>query len=278
MTLIEEADEKLILVSPYCNFSNWNKFTDAFKFVKQKNIDVEFYVRKGESKTIEQVNILGYKAIEIENLHAKLYLNEKSAISGSMNLTEYSDKNSLDLAFITENEKEYLELENFYKRYLFPKKGIATNVLFKDLNEWFSYLDSELREKANSNFDFILEETKLIAQGPNRYYIHISNVKRKNSLNICGILSQTERDVLEKSKHLFEKQSELKINLYNPGNYNEYNTIWHHSDIELTSNSIDNIYPSDYKSISQIIISFISSLEFFKNTYYKTNNSFNNWK
>lgn len=272
MNLIEEADEKLILVSPYCDFSNWDKFTDAFKFVKQKNIDVEFYVREGKKNqgSFDDVISLGYEPIAIKNLHVKLYMNEKSAISGSMNLTQYSDKHSLDLAFITENKTEYLELKDFYERYLFPKKNNNNKLQFKNNDEWLKFLQSEIMNSTNKNFYLNLEFNNLIIKGSNIYNIHISNNYNSNFLNICGILSASEKATLSKQKTDFERKLGFHVNLYKPGfdDYG-YNTIWHHSNHKLNSNTITGfLTENDYNIITPIILNFIIAVELFKDEHY----------
>jgi len=75
MTLIEEADEKLILVSPYCRISRWYNLLNKIEAFKKRKINVEFYVREGERESIAEVRAVGIIPIEVPFLHAKLYLN-----------------------------------------------------------------------------------------------------------------------------------------------------------------------------------------------------------
>src|SRR5688572_30118369 len=90
ISLIAEADEELVIVSPYNNFSNWNKLLRYLNDAYERGVKIKYFVRKDERhKGFERTKI---KPIEIENLHAKIYFNEKYAIVSSMNLVEFSDK------------------------------------------------------------------------------------------------------------------------------------------------------------------------------------------
>jgi hypothetical protein len=118
MTLIEEADEKLILISPYYNISRWDKLLNRIRDLKDRRIYVELYVREFENASIKEITNQGFKFNTIPNLHTKLYLNEKEAIVSYMNLNQSSDTNSLDIALATENETEYKQLVEYYERYI----------------------------------------------------------------------------------------------------------------------------------------------------------------
>ena len=118
LTLFEEADNKVIIVSPYCKISKWYKLLAKLKSLIERNIEVEFYVREGEYETIQEIEQVGIKPICIKNLHCKIYMNEKEAIISSMNLLLSSEMNSLDIAYKTTTKEEYNELIDFYNRYI----------------------------------------------------------------------------------------------------------------------------------------------------------------
>lgn len=96
MTLIEEADKKVVLVSPYFRVRRWYKFLKRLESAKQRNIAVEIYVREGEVESIEEVQEIGFHPITVPYLHTKLYINEKQVIVSSMNLLLSSDTSSLE--------------------------------------------------------------------------------------------------------------------------------------------------------------------------------------
>jgi len=143
MTLMDEADEKLIIISPYYKFNKWHKLLETLKRLEAKNIDVQFYVREGENNSIDELQYFGVQPRLIHNLHAKLYMNEKTAIFSSMNLTQSSDINSLDIGYITETSEEYQELYNFYVRYIQNHKLSDHNSATEKFN-FYDYLEDEL--------------------------------------------------------------------------------------------------------------------------------------
>ena len=45
LTLLDESDEKVIIVSPYMKISKWYKFINKVNELKTRNIIIEIYVR-----------------------------------------------------------------------------------------------------------------------------------------------------------------------------------------------------------------------------------------
>lgn len=271
MTLIEEADEKLILVSPYWKIAYWTKFLKTINSIEEKDILVELYVREGEDnrKSIKEIENIGFTPILVNRLHTKLYFNEKYAIVSSMNLLKSSDEESLDIAYMTETIEEYEELIEYYERYLAISKTDITNPFSSfTFLDWTNFIELELTKNTENKFRLFVENQRIIAQGPNRYFIHISNTGKENNINICGILSSSQMEKIV--VHKFEKELKLKVNLYEPGfNGFGYCTIWHHSKISLEGQSINELSKKDYKTVTSFIINFIVSVEHFKNNYYK---------
>ncbi len=146
MNLLDEANEKVIIVSPYCKFDKWYKLINKIKDLKSRGIEIEFYIRDNEPKSYEQVTAIGIKPICIPNLHSKLYLNEKYCIVTSMNLLLSSEINSLEIGYKTKSEQEYNELTDFYSTYL--NKSIKNSNIDLD---WIESLNSKLLEKFSRN-------------------------------------------------------------------------------------------------------------------------------
>lgn len=276
MTLIEEADKQLIIVSPYCKFSDWKKFVNTIDYLQLKNTSVEFYIREGEAETYDEVKKIGFNPIPVPNLHTKLYLNEKYAIVSSMNLLTYSDINSLDIAYQTETEEEYHELIDYYKRYLKIFKDlelkIENNIYSKENHyrkifgtNWDKYLSDLISNKTNRNCRIWINKANIRIECGNSYEAFIRNSKNGNILNIFGIITADEFGVLQNEKENFKKQSRLTLTLNEAGNYCGYNTAWHHSEIKLKSFKIDHLYKEDYNSVVQMIYDFVITLQEFKN-------------
>ncbi len=274
MTLIEEADKKLVIVSPYCKFSDWKKFLNTIDFLKRKKTDVEFYIRAGESKTYDEVDKIGFKPIEVPNLHTKLYINEKYAIVSSMNLLTYSDMNSLDIAYKSQSETEYKELLEYYDRYLKIFKDsnskIENNIYDKESHSkniengnWIEYLSDLISDELDVNCRIESEDSRIYIQCGNRYEAFISNSKKGNNINIMGVISGKELEVLKTRKEIFKENSRLDVTL-KEGKNNFYDTAWHHSEINLQSTNLEYLYKSDYNVIIQVIFDFITNLQDFK--------------
>ena len=109
--LIHNANEKLILISPYLQFNDHLKQSLEEKD-RQKTVDVRLIY--GESKLQPAENnwlksLLSIRTSICPHLHAKCYLSEHAAIITSMNLYEYSQINNNEMGiYIDKTEDEQL--------------------------------------------------------------------------------------------------------------------------------------------------------------------------
>jgi hypothetical protein len=95
MTLIKDAKEKIILVSPYLK------------------VNTQIQERLKTKSKIGTLGIEDLKVYEKDNLHAKCYLNEEKAIICSMNLYDYSQQNNIEMGILItkqEDKEAYEEL------------------------------------------------------------------------------------------------------------------------------------------------------------------------
>lgn len=106
--LINESNgEKLVLITPYLRIARQFKSCVQDQVNFKTNISV--VVRGGESHDPTDINFLQELKINLythENLHAKCYLNHKTAIITSMNLYEYSQLNNTELGVIITKEED----------------------------------------------------------------------------------------------------------------------------------------------------------------------------
>jgi len=172
--LLQESTSFLIFVSPYMKLNNrlQAKMSACFEQVKE----VLILYRKGELNKTEKdwlTNLSNMSLIPIQNLHAKIYMNEHRCLITSMNLYEYSQVNNHEIGIEFEaeaNRKEFMEV----------------------LKEIKLILSSE---KASYNFDGIMDHSfvlpvrklfhdgmtkhNLFGQGKNDfYYLNFSNWMR----------------------------------------------------------------------------------------------------
>ena len=146
MTLIDQAKEEIILVSPYNKFRYWKKLTQRIEKAKQRGVKIKWYIRKNVDNNVEQIRQIGIEPIEIENLHCKLYLNEQHAVVTSMNLHEYSDTSSIDIGYLITEKNMYEELTDFIDVNIDSYSGTANKVIKTKNIGFIDYLISFILE------------------------------------------------------------------------------------------------------------------------------------
>ena len=115
--LIKNSDEKLFLVSPYLQIAGSLKHLIEERDLRK--IDIRIVYRKDNKINAEDMSFLqeltSVKISACENLHAKCYLNENTAIIASMNLYQYSQQNNREMGIKVEKEKEPDLYNNIFK-------------------------------------------------------------------------------------------------------------------------------------------------------------------
>lgn len=120
LDIIHEAEQQLILVSPYVDFTSWQKPVAAIKNALARGVQVTFYIRSNQDShtSRDHVQRLGLTPVLVENLHAKMYLSEKDGLLTSMNLLRYSDSNSIEIGTQVEQLAELQELHRIVERFI----------------------------------------------------------------------------------------------------------------------------------------------------------------
>lgn len=112
--IIRDADNFLILISPYVKISQM--YLDRLVEAEKRNVKIFFVFGKEQLAEIEEEKFTLFnkmKMLYLENLHAKSYMNESSAIITSMNLYEFSELNNREMGLTVEkieNEKLYNDI------------------------------------------------------------------------------------------------------------------------------------------------------------------------
>lgn len=259
MTLLDESDDFVLLVSPYVKISKWYKFLKKLNGLVDRNIPINFVVREdiNNQNSFDELNKLGYRYTGIKDLHCKLYMNEKYAIVSSMNLLLSSEINSIELAYITEDKRELDELKEFCIRYLSINPGSSTKNL--SAKNFIPYIIESIESKLGKvtykkETNSIKLRTRL-----NNYEAFIWNDKQ-NRLRISGILTNDEYEYLLKNKNHIPSLDNLKIDLQFGGN-NHYNTIWGTSDLLIKSNNINKLNENETDIISKSVVQFICKVD-----------------
>lgn len=263
MNLIEEANEKMIFVSPYYHISKWTKLLYCLEKLKKKKVAAEFYVREDATECINEVKTAGFQPLPIKRLHAKLYFNEKQAIVSSMNLDFRSDSQSLDMALITENEEEYSKIiqhfDQFIKREVIQPsltEGPATKSFFN----WITELEKRLGKSLGRNVSIKSHSGFIEIQAGNKYEASIGT-DFSNELFLNGILSGKEYEYA-KANNVFQS-NKMAIYLEAGGQRGKsyaYDRVFGRMS-RLKSRSIHHIQKDEQELIIDTIHQFIVGID-----------------
>ena len=102
--IIREADERLVLISPYLKLNP--RIRELLEQKSRTKTHVRIIYGKIELPPEERKWIDSVPAIELcfrQSLHAKCYLNEKEAILTSMNLHQFSEQNNDEMGIVVTN-------------------------------------------------------------------------------------------------------------------------------------------------------------------------------
>lgn len=265
--IIDEADEFLILVSPYIQISGWPKLTSRLKSILNKGVRFRIYIRDGQDNlnSIDELQKLGITPFLIPNLHSKLYLNEKGAVTTSMNLLRSSDQHSLEIGHKTQTEEEYNDIVSYYKRYVFPYEENISDFDTTLEDEIYQQLIDEFPKlKINSNY-----KSMQINTGDNRFDITIEKETQKYHLKITSILSRSEFNHRMKLTKNYQFSEELGIKFVQ-GDEGTYDLAVASSQ-NLDSKQISKVLNSEKAVIADLITSFIKNIESFKSSRIQNN-------
>jgi len=121
-TLIAESNEKFIAVSPYIDLSEWRKIIINLERAIKRGVKIDLYFREIKEIDFQLLKKIGVNLYKIKGLHTKLYLNETEVIVSSMNLYEFSDLYSIDIAIHFKETKEYNKIYDYFLKYINSEK------------------------------------------------------------------------------------------------------------------------------------------------------------
>ena len=153
--LIKGTEDRLILISPYLQFSKRIKDNIASLNILKRDIRIIYRENKLQ---VEESNWLegqvGVRTSICSTLHAKCYLNEKEAIVTSMNLYTYSQENNDEMGiYVTKDEDPdlYEAISNEARRLLRISDEIRVSV---------KKVDKEIEKKADKTISEIVKTKK----------------------------------------------------------------------------------------------------------------------
>ncbi len=115
ISVIDNAKEFVVLVSPYTDLNGWKNLKDAINNAAQRGIKVMYYVREEEG--VPGTEELDVTLFEVPNLHSKMFYSENQAVIGSAHLKYNED---INWTYILDKQSEYDEMKNFFESNIKP--------------------------------------------------------------------------------------------------------------------------------------------------------------
>lgn len=130
-TIIIDAEERLVLVSPYIKISEL--FIERLRTTTEKDIEIIIIYGKKDLSESEEEKLSEFSTINFfycENLHAKCYFNESRMVVTSMNLYEYSMLNNREMGVLITKQDDF----NVYSEAVKETESIIENSLEDHFN------------------------------------------------------------------------------------------------------------------------------------------------
>lgn len=267
--LIGNAHDYLVIISPYNKFDNWDDLQRKLKEAVDRGIRIDYYIRKPKRKEEgdngkSSIEKLGIKVEEIANLHAKLYINETSAIITSMNLYHFSGTNSIEIGYKVCSKDEYDDVYSFYRDYILSTLGSDKQQKLEHdfTNEWRKDIAEKLSLK---NVIIIPNEINkgyrkaLFKTETKEFHTYISNINGENHLTVSTQLKNEEFGFFIE-----------RINELNKSKLMGYELIYGYNELSIFSvklykptitKNIDYVFKVDYKIIGNFVYEFILMVE-----------------
>ena len=180
--LIKNTTDRLILISPYLQFSK--RVKDHLEDLNLKKKDIRIIYRENKLQ-VEESNWLegqiGIRTSLCSTLHAKCYINEHEAIVTSMNLYQFSQQNNDEMGVYVKKDEDpqlYRDIFEEAQRLLTISEEIRVSV-------------KKVDKEADSKIEDSLNEIKKKKRNPNARLLStkdLSQLLKTSSRNINSML------------------------------------------------------------------------------------------
>lgn len=268
LSLLDESEALVILVSPYMKISKWYKIINKIKRLKATEIHTEIYVRDDPENeaTYRDLDLLGLQYNKIPHLHSKLYLNERYGIVTSMNLLLSSEINSLEIAYATETWEEYNDLLAYYYRHIYNGVPVQRDELAgraaTALKEMRHCIRKALGRTGKNAWIWLAKNVLHICTGSNSYNVSIND----GYLRIIASLGKSiepKQKGSQKTLTIEKKIKDLtamKVIVY-PNFEPDILKLSGQAQYKLESSCITGILDSETAYVSEAVIRFIDVAE-----------------
>jgi hypothetical protein len=275
LDIIQEAEKELVIVSPYVNFSYWQKPVTAIKQAIARGIKVDFYIRNDPGRDTGQAHVekLGITPILVENLHAKIYYNDTDGIITSMNLLHSSDSNSIEIGSQVETPAELAELRRivhqFLAHYKAPESPVPARTAAPIIpsNELFDVvLDMHLFHTLDQDAHVEWETDTELSISALRNSFTLCVVQPNNKIVLEGIVSQREANRYSShgSYHFTDPALLYKLIPDDQGHYTRVRGTYTRF---LTTPNLNHLPTSEAQAILTATANFIHAVRAFKDNY-----------
>jgi phosphatidylserine/phosphatidylglycerophosphate/cardiolipin synthase-like enzyme len=138
-TLINQAERYIFLVSPYVTLDKLRSLVRSLQGALARKVKVKLVFRERDasssgndvlaSETVRMLREAGMELRVLKDLHAKIYLSEKSAILTSLNLLESSFNNSIEVGtWIAASNPAYQKVVDFLKTEIHPTSVLVASL------------------------------------------------------------------------------------------------------------------------------------------------------
>lgn len=141
--IIRTARERIVIISPYIKVDK--TYIERLHEADRNNIQIYIVFGKKDMADFEKDKFQNFRNLKIyflENLHAKCYMNENSALITSMNLYGYSEENNREMGLFINRSDNYnlyddmkgecLSIINSAKQYLLNNEENHSNFPLDD--------------------------------------------------------------------------------------------------------------------------------------------------
>lgn len=118
--LVSNARDHVILVTPYLGL--WEHLKNKIDEAVRRKVQISFLIRTDEDERFQRKRRIedtawltehGVRVILVPNLHAKIYMNEKTVLLSSMNITEPSIANSREFAVLLRRDEDVEKVRDY---------------------------------------------------------------------------------------------------------------------------------------------------------------------
>lgn len=259
LSILDEAKEYVVLVSPQYGFYKWDAFLKRLQSAQKRKVRISFWVKtplnKKEQVSIEEVEQMGFTPRQINQLNSCMYFNEHTAIIGSKPLSfDVIESHNLDFGFITENKVDYAHVMDFYEKYI---KVDGANLMY-DTNAFLEDIDNGLTSIFPKNVRIQFDGKMIMINAKGRYRISIVQEKY-NCLKLNCILSAEEMEHLKQTRMELLNKGKLLMEL-EEGEDQYHQFIWGTLPGIKTA-SLDKILDSEAVELKNTIVNFIAAIK-----------------